>query len=175
LGWEEAPPKEKVGVPGLNVLLCAGAWLVESDPPPKLNEGVALAPNVKDAEPGWAASLPPPLPKLKEVGADEVPPEANGLLNEVSPPPAEKLKEAPPPVPKMDPLPAGWVVGCEAAGVWEPPKLKMEPDEAGPAAGAALPKIGFAVSVCPVGAAPKSGFAGATCAAAALPKRGFCS
>ena len=61
--------------------------------------------------------MPPPLPKLKEVGADAVPPEENGLLNEVSPPPAEKLNEAPPPVPKMDPVPAGWVVGCEAVGV----------------------------------------------------------
>ena len=51
-GWEDAPPKEKFGVPALNMLVCAGAWLVESDPAPKLNEGVALAPKVNDAEPG---------------------------------------------------------------------------------------------------------------------------
>lgn len=50
MGWEVAPPKEKVGAPLLNVF--CGAWLLESEPAPKLKEGVELAPKVNEADPG---------------------------------------------------------------------------------------------------------------------------
>lgn len=52
----------------------------------------------------------PPLPNVKDDGAEEVPP-ANGLLIVVaSGAPAEKVKEELPPVPKIEPDPPGWVV-----------------------------------------------------------------
>jgi len=55
--------------------------------------------------------LLPPLPNVKDDGAEDVPPPANGLLIVVaSDAPAEKVKEELPPVPKIEPDPPGWVV-----------------------------------------------------------------
>jgi hypothetical protein len=73
--------------------------------------GVPL-PKVNDAAPGCdgVGLLFPPLPKVNDDGAEVVPvPEKGLLMVVVSAPPAENVNEAPPPVPKIDPDPAGWL------------------------------------------------------------------
>lgn len=113
MGCEEFPPKLKEGAAELNMLPCCGAWLLESEPAPKLIVGAAgAAPKVKEVDAGCGVLLLPPLPNAKDEGAEAVPPAAKGLLNvdDDAPPPAEKSNEAPPPVPKIDPVPAGWLV-----------------------------------------------------------------
>lgn len=80
----------------------------------------APAPNWNDV----VCEASPPLPKLNDDGADVAPPVANGFLMVPSEPPAEKVKEEPPPDPKIDPVAAAWLAGgCDAAG-WLP-KLKI--------------------------------------------------
>ena len=154
----EAPPKLKTGAPGApgavpKRLLCCVGWLPESEAPPKLMVGVAaLPPNANMEEEGWDASLLL-LPNVNEEGVDVAPLGAKGfLMVEASDAPAEKVKEALPPVPKMEPVPPGWLV----AG-WEAPKPKMGVD-AGAVLVAATPKTvgGFEASAWVVGIAPNS-------------------
>ena len=72
---------------------------------PKVKLGVPPpAPNVNGADEDWLS----PLPKLKEVGAEYEPSEANGFLIVPSEPPAVKVNEALA-LPKIEPVVEGWL------------------------------------------------------------------
>lgn len=124
------------------------------------------APKVKEVDVDGAS----PLPKLKDEGAEKVPSDENGfLIVLLSGAPAPKVNEVPPLAPKMDPSVCG-AAGCDAAGAWDEPKLKMGADDAGVGAGGLANKPAGFVSVAPA-VAPKIGFDAADPAVA--PKRGF--
>jgi hypothetical protein len=168
LGWEVAPPKLKTGAdeaPNKPWL----AWELESCvAPPKLMDGAGVAaPKVKEVD----GCEPPSLPKLKEGGADVVPGAAKGLPP-VGPPAAEKVNEDPPPaapVPKMEPVPPGWLADC-CDGAVVLPKLNML-ELGGGAAGVVLPNMGLEASGWLVRVAPKSGFAAPGWLAGVAPNR----
>lgn len=99
-GCEDAPKLKMEPVAGPDEVDCCVPEAPASDVPPKLKVGVLPAPKVNGVFEDWE----PPLPKSKDGGAELEPSVANGFLIVPSVIPAEKVNEALPPVPKIDPL-----------------------------------------------------------------------